>query len=129
MIQEKSKEPPDRNNESSSFIWGGYNGGVFEKNLNDVYEKIVFWRKIICLLPTGKAGKSFIDETSRLLNEWITDSPLKNIAFKAIMVMPCLLLQNSLQKQSKNSKSKNHTTALERRMSLWNKGELLKLLN
>ena len=45
-------------------------------------KKRVFWRTNICLLPTGKAGKSFIDETSRLLNAF---SPLKNIAFKAIL--------------------------------------------
>ena len=49
----------------------------------------------------------------------------KNIVFKAIMIMPNLLLQ----KPSKNSKAKDHLTALERRMQSWLKGDLMELLH
>ena len=66
----------------------------------------------------------YIDETTRLLNEWLHDSPLKDVAFKAIMVMPSLLLQ----KPSKNSKSKDHLISLERRIDLWKTGDLEELL-
>ena len=55
------------------------------------------------LLPSGKAGRKFIGEISRLMSEWLHDLPLKDIVFKAIMVMPSLLLQNPSQK----SKSKD----------------------
>ena len=37
------------------------------------------------------------------MSEWLHDLPLKDIVFKAIMVMPSLLLQNPSQK----SKSKD----------------------
>ena len=75
-------------------------------------------------MPTGKPGKCFIEETTRLLNSWTIESALKTIAFKAMMVMPSLLLQ----KPHKNSKSKEHFAALERRMELWKRGDLSELL-
>ena len=43
---------------------------------------------------------------------------------KAIHVMPALLLQ----KPSKTSKSKDHVKALERRLELWRKGEIISLM-
>ena len=71
------------------------------------------------MLPTGAAGKKYISETTRLINAWLNDSPLKYLAFKAIHIMPNLLLQ----KPSKTSKSKDHTSALERRIKLLERGE------
>ena len=59
------------------------------------------------------------------MNEWLHDSPLKSIAFKAIMIMPSILLQ----KPSKNSKAKDHSIALHRRMELWNSGNMIELLH
>ena len=106
------------------YIWGKYKDHEFEKNLSQVYETVVFWRKNLLLLPSGKAGKRFIGEVSRLMSEWLHDSPLKDIAFKAIMVMPSLLLQ----KPSQKSKSKDHLRALERRLELWESGEVMELL-
>ena len=64
------------------------------------------------IVPTGAAGKKFIDEISRLLNLWTNDTPLKNIALKAIYVMLAL----GLQKPSKTSNAKDHLKALERRL-------------
>ena len=58
--------------------------------------------------------RDILGETTKLMNAWAEDSPLQKVAFKAIMVMPSLLLK----KPSKNSKSKDHTTALERRLLL-----------
>ena len=55
--------------------------------------------------------------------EWVSDSPLKDISFKAIMIMPNLLLQ----KPSKASKSKEHQLSLERRLDLWQNGEFEEL--
>ena len=45
------------------------------------------------MVPTGKAGKEFSNEITLLPNAWVDDSSLKDIAFKAIMVLPSLLLQ------------------------------------
>ena len=61
---------------------------------------------------------------TKLFNAWIAGSPLKKIAMKAVRIMPSLLLQ----KPSKESKSKDHLEALERRMELWQSGDLLELL-
>ena len=61
---------------------------------------------------------------SRLMNEWICESPSKDIAFNAIMVMSGLLSQ----KPSEKSKLKDHLTSLENRMKLWNAGQIMELL-
>ena len=94
------------------------------KELITSYETVVFWRKNLFLIPSGKAGWKFIGEVLRLMSEWLQDSPLKDIAFKAIMVMSSLLLQ----KPSQKSKSKDHLRALERRLELWESGEVMELL-
>lgn len=41
---------------------------VFEDRINFAYEQTGYWRKNLFLLPTGQAGKQYIDEISRLLN-------------------------------------------------------------
>ena len=74
------------------YKWGRCDSYQFEENLSLVYEKIVYWKKNIFLLPPGHTGKQCIEETTKLMNEWLHDSPSKDIAFKAIMVMPSLLL-------------------------------------
>ena len=56
------------------------------------------------MLPTGAAAKKHITETTKLMNGWTNNSPLKDIAFKAIHIRPSLLLQ----KPSKRSKVKDH---------------------
>ena len=51
--------------------------------------------------------------------------PLKNVALKAVHVMPAL----HLQKPSETSKAKNHLKALERRLRLWEEGSITGLVN
>ena len=76
------------------------------------------------LYPTGKSGRCFIDETTRLIDVWVRGSPLKNITLKAVMIMPSRLLL----KPRKGTKTKDHTKALERRLKLWTDGHLAQLL-
>ena len=75
-------------------------------------------------MPSGVWGKRYIKEIRRLLNEWISDSPLKDISFKVIMIMSSLLLQ----KPSKTSKLKEHQLPLEQRLDLWKNVEFEELL-
>ena len=90
-------------------------GNTSLSNIIDIiYNKVVSWRKNLFLLPSGSCGKKYIEETTRLLNEWIHGSRLNGISLKAVMLMLNLLLQ----KPSKNSKSKDHQLALERRLEL-----------
>ena len=44
------------------------------------------------LLPIGAAGQSFIGETARLLTLWLKETWLGRHSFKALMIMPPLLL-------------------------------------
>ena len=74
------------------FLWGEKNGDEVAKSIETAYEKIVFWKKNLFMLHTGAAGKKYITELTKLMNSWVNDSPLKNISFKAIHVMPGLLL-------------------------------------
>ena len=60
-----------RSTQSVKHIWGKYKDHEFEKNLSQAYETVVFWRKNLFLLPSGKAGKKFIREVSRLISEWL----------------------------------------------------------
>ena len=89
-----------------------------------MYDKIVYWWKIVFMVPSGGGDKKFIKEITRLINLWTNDSPLENIALKAIHVIPALLLQ----KPNKNWKAKDHVAALERKLELWENGNM-KLLN
>ena len=107
----KPPDKPENIKETSTYKWGEYTNKQFEGNASSIYEKIVCWKKNIFLLPTGKGGRCFRDKTARSIDAWVRGLPLKNIALKAAMVMPSLLLQ----KPSKDSKSKYHTKALERR--------------
>ena len=59
------------------------------------------------MIPSGGGGKKLVKEITRLINSWIEDSPLENIALKSIHVMQALLLQTP----NKNSKSKDHVVA------------------
>ena len=76
-----------------TFFWNKVDGNTFTSDLNHAYDNIVFWKKNLFLLPTGAAGKKFITEMTRLMYTWINDNPMKNIALKAVHVMPALILQ------------------------------------
>ena len=106
------------------FFWGATPGDEAAQDLKNCYEEIVFWRKNLFMLPKGASGKDYIRETTRLLNEWVSDSPIKECALYAVHVMPALLLQ----KPSKTSKSKDHVIALTRRLVKWKNGEFSQLL-
>ena len=54
--------------ECVKYIWGKYKDHEFEKNLPQVYETVVFWKKNLFLLPSGEAGRKFIGEASRHWN-------------------------------------------------------------
>ena len=52
----------------SDFYWNTVPLGVYQKDLEEAYNKTVYWRKNIFTVPTGALNKKFIDEFSRLLN-------------------------------------------------------------
>ena len=118
---------PNQNAEmlGPTFSWGGKSGHIFTSDLNVAYEKIVFFRQNIFKLPSGSVGKDFIRELTSLIRAWNSNSALRDIALKCVMVLPALLLQ----KPSRQSKSKEHVTVLKRRLAAWRNGDILDLLD
>ena len=82
------------------------------------------WRRNLFKVPSGKAGKAFVRELTRLFQAYADGSSLESVALKAAMVMPALLLQ----KPHPRSKAKEHTLHLERHLRLWAEGDLGGLL-
>ena len=110
--------------EREKFYWNKVPGNVYQKD-SEAYEQIVYWRKNVFMVPTAVSGKKFINETTRLLDQWTNDTPLKSIALKAIHAMPALLLQ----KPSRKTKARNHLIALEKRLKLWGERNINELLD
>ena len=38
---------------------------------------MVYWKNSLFPLPSGKAGKQYIDETTELMNEWLQEKTLE----------------------------------------------------
>ena len=84
------------------------------------YDEIVHFRRNIFNLPSGRAGKAFIEELTFCIKRLNSNSDLNSVAFKAFMVLRTVILQ----KPSAASKSKEHSAAIERRLNLWRQGDL-----
>ena len=109
---------------SPCFKWGNIDGIMFQNAVNCAYNEVVHWRRNIFKVPSGKAGKSFVRELSRLFRAYAEGTALESVALTAAMTLPSLLLQ----KPHRSSKAKEHTQCLERCMKLWIEGDLDELL-
>ena len=85
---------------------------------------IVHWRKNSFNIPHGKAGKTFTDELAHLFLAFASGSALESVALKAATVLHIL----TLLKPSRKSKPKDHNSCLERRMKLWEYGNINELV-
>ena len=103
-----------------SFVWGEVDGDSFLHSVACCYDEVIHWRKILFRLPSGKSGRAFVSELCRLFHAYATGSALECVAMKAIMIMPVLLLQRP-HHRSKNDDNISH---LNRRLCLWNKGDI-----
>ena len=92
----------------------------FVQQINLIYEEIVYWRKNLFLVPSGKHGKEFVKELTSWIQQFNDGSQNCQIALKVCMILPAILLQ----KPSRNSKAKEHTLRLEQRLNLWKQGDL-----
>ena len=100
--------------------WGNISHESFCDTINSVYDEIVHFRRNIFNLPSGRAGKAFIEELTFCIKRFNSNSDLNSVAFKAFMVLQTVILQ----KPSAASKSKEHSAAIERRLNLWRQGDL-----
>ena len=61
--------------------------------IDRAYSEIVHWRRNLFKIPSGKAGTVFVNELTHLLSAYADATTMENIAMKAAMTMPALLLQ------------------------------------
>ena len=95
---------------TANFQWGEYDGSSLGHAIESAYVEAVHWRRNIFMIPSGKAGKDYVKEQARLFSAYSDGTPLEQVALKAAMVMPLLLLQ----KPHPTSKTKEHARCLER---------------
>ena len=107
-----------------NFRWGKLNGEAFARSIDHSYKEIVHWRRNLFKIPSGKAGKAFVQELTRMFRAYSDSSALECVALKAAMIMPALLLQKPHQR----SKTKDHILHLERRLQKWSEGDLESLM-
>ena len=110
---------------SNSFCWGERDGDSVAHSIQHCYDEVVHWKRNIFKIPSGKAGKAFVRETTRLFQAYATGSALESIALQAAMIMPALLLQ----KPHAKSKAADHSKHLDRRLQLWSEGNFKSLLD
>ena len=111
-----SFEPPA----NPEFTWRDLDSTSFTRLLDSAYDEAVHWKKNCFKIPQGNAGKSFAKELARLFLAFASGSALESVALKAATVLPLLVLQKSHQ----NSKTKDHIACLERRLKLWDEGDI-----
>ena len=78
---------------------------------------------IFCFFFHQECAERYIEKIIGLLHEWVSDSLLKDISFKAIKAMSNLLLQ----KTPKASKSQEHQLLLQQLLDLQKNGKFEKL--
>ena len=62
-------------------------------NVSIIFEKNVHWKENAFVLISSQAGRLYIGEKAKLMNKWLHESPLEDILFKAVVIIPALLLQ------------------------------------
>ena len=60
------------------YPWSETGNTISTDAIDIIFDKVVFWHKNLFLLPSGSCGKTYIEETTRLLNEWIHESGKRN---------------------------------------------------
>ena len=110
---------------AANFKWGVLDAESFAQSVNAIYDEVVHWKRNLFKIPSGKAGRMFFQELTRLFTAYAENSALQSTALKAAMIMQTLLLQKPHQR----SKTKDHSTHLECRLKLWAQGSLDELLS
>ena len=105
---------------TTNFRWGRLTGTEFAHVIQCAYSEIAHWRRNTFMVPSGKAGKQFVQELTALFNAYAQGSALESVALTSVMVACALLLQ----KPHPTSKCWDHVTALERQLSAWRDGML-----
>ena len=107
------------------FTWGKLSGREFCDQISEAYEEVVHWKRNVFMIPSGNAGKKFVNQLASLFQAYADQSTLECIAMKAAVVMQVVLLQ----KPAAKSKARDHAAHLDRRLSMWINGDIEPLLS
>ena len=76
-------------------------------------------------LPSGAAGKRYLQMKTRLIENWCEGKqPVCEIALKVLMIMPGIILQKPCNKTT----AKQNTEYLNKRLNSWEAGDFETLL-
>ena len=85
------------------FRWSdSVDGPTFIELVNRAYKEVVHWKQNISV-PSGKAGRAFVFELSRMFRAYGESNAMNVVALTAAMVFPALL-----QKPHSKAKVKEH---------------------
>ena len=62
--------------------WGSISYACFCDTVNDVYDEIVHYRRNLFNVPSGRAGKGFIEELTFWIKQFNSGSDLISVALK-----------------------------------------------
>ena len=105
------------------FTWGNLTSPEFTKLLDTVCEEVLHWRCNCYPVPNGK-----VEEVLSLNSQGSTWLMLQHLHWNQSLWKLLLCSHPATQKPSKQSKSKEHTICLERRLKSWFSGDLEELL-
>ena len=101
--------------------WGELKGAEIRDAVTKAYYTTARWKRNIFYLPSGQAGQTFIEEVTKVIHKFNSDSALAPVALMMVSIMFPLLLQ----KPSAKSKTADHIKYLDRRLTYWREGRVL----
>ena len=104
---------------------GSVEGHGNKQSSYKTYCKTARQKRNIFYLPTGQVGQSFIEEVTKVIQKFNSDSALAPVALMMLTIMFPLLLQ----KPSAKSKTADHIKYLDRRLTYWREGRLVELIS
>ena len=97
-----------------------------ENMVDEIYNTILHFHSHNIFMPnSGHAMNEMRKEMTKLILEYVMDSPRKKYSLKMLMSMPKLLLQ----KEHRRARASENNKALARRMKAWQEGKYEDLLN
>ena len=93
------------------------------KIFKEIYEKTAHWKRNIFSIPSGKIGKEFITEMTRLIDLWCNKDSQARYALYGVMILPKIILQ----KHMRNPNAKSIKEIMSRRLKLWKEDNFLEL--
>ena len=90
-----------------------------EININNIYKNVVNWKPRFIVLSKNKPGFQFIELLNQQLLSLVEETPISNVAIKAAMILPHLLLP-----KTKSETIGSNSKTLSCRIILWKQGLL-----